>query len=329
MDTLIGIFESRAATAWRDLRPELGEPERIEILKGRKERKMVFRLVGAGPSRTDVIAKRYRLTTGLVERAIYDVVLPRLPVPSLRSHGFVEEADGTRCWLFLEDAGGEPYSVSVEDHRRLAGRWLGLLHTSAPQAPAAGLPDRGPGHYLECLRTARARIAAHRENATASPHRSAVLGAMLLWLDALEARWDAVERFCDAMPRTVVHGDFVPKNLRVRPGEAGLALLCFDWGCAGWGHPAADLAQRPASSDRFSASPDLAAYWSVVREHWPEYGLAMVSQWANLGGVFRSLASISWASRSLASTSVDKHIAEMLVGQAAIARALRAAAWVD
>ena len=328
MDALIGALETRVSEAWRALRlghrPDLAEPERIDILKGRKEKKTVCRLVGGGPSRTDVIAKHYRLATGLVERAIYDAVLPRVPALSLHCYGLVEELNATRCWLFLEDAGGEPYSVSVEEHRRLAGRWLGLLHAAVSRPPTARLPDRGPEYYLERLRTARSTIVANRGNPAFKPRDAETLDAILLQLDSLEASWDEVQRLCEAMPTTIVHGDFVPKNVRIRPSDSGPALLSFDWACAGWGNPAVDLAQTPASSDRFAASPDLASYWDVVRDHWPDCELDLVRQWAQLGSVFRSLASIGWACRGLAFEWVDEHIAEMRVAQSVIARDARA-----
>jgi hypothetical protein len=327
MGALTEIVERQAREAWSALQPALGEPERIDLLKGRKERKTVCRLVGAGPSRTDVIAKRYRLSSGRIERAIYDDVLPRLPLPSLRCYGLAEEANGTRCWLFLEDAAGEPYSIALEEHRRLAGHWLGFLHTSVPGAPTAPLSDHGPSHYLERLRTTRAVIVASRANPAIGASHTKTLNAIDRQLDVLEERWELVEQRCAAMPRTVVHGDFVPKNLHVRSNACAPALLCFDWACGGWGSPAVDLAQAPSSSDRFSASPDLAAYWSVVRDHWPTYSLRSIEEWANIGSMFRALASMCWASRSLASEWVDEPITEMRVAQSLIGRAVRTARW--
>src|SRR5438094_1019393 len=145
------LREHPAVQAWRELQPRRVEPESIETLQHRNK-SAIYRLEGVGPGGSAVIAKRCRQVTALVERAIYEDILPHLPIPSLHYYGFVEE-EGPFCWLFLEDAGGEKYSPSIREHCVLAGRWLGRMHTSAARiAAAARLPDRGPSHYLEPLR---------------------------------------------------------------------------------------------------------------------------------------------------------------------------------
>src|SRR5207247_194188 len=82
-----------------------------------------------------------------------------------------------------------------------------------------------------------------------------LIEASVSQLNLLEARWSQVESFCDRMPGTLVHGDFVGKNMNIRTSTDGLALMVFDWETAGWGTPAADVAKV-----------DLDAYWAVVRE---------------------------------------------------------------
>jgi hypothetical protein len=154
---------------WGRLPPGLAEPRGVELLKGKKEtaRKRAYRLAGAGPGGSAVIAKRGPTARALIEQAIYEEVLPLLPLAALRCYGLVEETDGQLAWPFLEDAGEEGYSASLPEHHRLAARWLGLLHTTAARvAPASRLPDRGPAHYLGEARSARDRI---RGN-LATPH---------------------------------------------------------------------------------------------------------------------------------------------------------------
>lgn len=316
---LTGSFGTRAVEAWARLRREGAEPSRVDVIKARKERKIVCRLAGSGPNDTVAIAKRCRLETGLLERRIYDEMLPRLGVPALRCLGVVEEDDARHCWLFLEHADGGRYDASIGEHRRLAGRWLGLLHSAVPAGATSMLPDRSVGYHQQHLRDALANIAASRVNRALSPAHRWVLDAACVELTRLHDRWAELERGCEAMPLTVVHGDFVPKNLRVRQDAAGAALLCFDWGCAGRGAPAVDLAQAPPSSPRFAASPDLGSYWRVVRDAWPECDWATVRRWAAIGNVFRALAALAWASRSLGSGWVDEPVARMRVALAAIA----------
>src|SRR5262245_32293784 len=152
---LTDLREHPAVRAWARLRPGRVEPTAVVGLQT-KEKGQVYRLEGVGPGGAAVIAKRCPRGGAWVEHAIYTEVLPRLPLTALRCYGLVEEGDGPFCWLFLQDAGEEPFSPQSEHHRALAGRWLGVLHTSAAGVGAAArLPERGLGSYLEHLRSAR------------------------------------------------------------------------------------------------------------------------------------------------------------------------------
>jgi hypothetical protein len=247
-----------AVRAWNDLVPSRVDPAWIEILQDGKN--PVYRLEGVGTQGGSVIAKRCPLTT--VERKIYEELLPRLPVTGLHYYGFTAE-DDQFGWLFLEDAGSAKYSALLEEHRALAAQWLGLMHTSAAQvATEDRLPDRGPGHYLEHLQSG-AKILRNIANPKLTTDDLRVLESIVSKCEFLESRWRQVEELCAGFPQTLVHGDFTAKNLRVQTGRAGVALLPFDWEMAGWGVPAADLAQsaRPAKKGNFSAHPDIFGYW--------------------------------------------------------------------
>lgn len=285
------LLEHRAVKAWRELRPARTEPTWIETLKKHKGKSRVYRLGGVGPGGTAVVAKRCRRATALIERTVYEEVLPRVPMPMLRYYGFVEEPDGECCWLFVEDAGGGEYSPLVEEHRALAGRWLGAVHT-APVSPdlEARLPARGPAQYLEHLRSVREAIVRNPANPALSADDLVVLKDLVAQCDILESGWSRVERSCAGMPRTLVHGDFVAHNARVRPGEGGADFLPFDWGIAGWGVAAVDLAQFTGHS----ISPDISSYWPEVRHSWPHLDARAVQRLANAGAVFRSLAGLHW-----------------------------------
>src|SRR5262249_35098492 len=151
-----GLSEHPALRAWATLQAERPQPERVSVQVIRqKVKSAVYRLSSVAPGDGAVIAKRCPLATGLIEHEVYTKVLPHLPVTALRCYGLVRE-DGGTCWLFLEEAGGKEYSPQDVGQRLLAGRWLGLLHAAASNSagPAARLPDRGPGRYLEHLRGA-------------------------------------------------------------------------------------------------------------------------------------------------------------------------------
>jgi Phosphotransferase enzyme family len=326
------LLESPAIKAWRELRPEFARPEKIEVLKGRKETatRSAYRLTGVGPENSTIIAKRCRRAKALIERVIYEEILPLLPAPTLRYHGFVEEAGGDFCWFFLEDAGAERYSAFNAEHRRLAARWLGMLHTSSARADlAARLPDRGPRHYLERLRSARDRILGSLTNPALNADDHTVLETILSQCAILESRWDEVERLCEGMPCAVVHGDFAEKNIRIRTDGGGITILPFDWGNAGWGVPAIDLAQSPLPSFGFTGNPDIFAYWTVVRDHWPGLELKTIKQWANLATILRALVAINWDALSLAYEWVERPMIWMRLYREAMEYAMQAVGWAD
>src|SRR2546428_2883612 len=152
-----------AVAAWRGLAQDPPDPEHIEVLRqGRKS--ATYRLVGAGPGGAPIIAQRSQMAKALIERTVYEQILPHVSVSSPRYYGFREESPEF-AWLFLEDVGNERYSAIDEAHLMLAGRWVGLMHTTAARVTAArGLPDGGPGRYLDHLRAGRHTIQANLAN---------------------------------------------------------------------------------------------------------------------------------------------------------------------
>jgi hypothetical protein len=274
----------RKKRAWIKFQSERVQPEITDMLK---RKRFIYRLKGVGREGSAVIAKQCKKGDGMLQHTIYKEILSRLPIPTLCCYGFVEEPSGELCWLFLEDAGTDVFSFRIREHRTLGARWLRLLHTSAVRVAAtARLPDRGLDYYLEHLQLARDTIQRAVIDSTLSPDDLVVLESIVSQCNVVEASWSKVERFCDRMPQTLVHSDFRPANIRVRNGRTGMALLPFDWEGAGQGIPAADLAQLEQT--------DLAIYWSVVRRSWPYLGVQDIQQMANLGGIFRGLAAISW-----------------------------------
>jgi hypothetical protein len=305
--------EHPAVRAWRETQLGRGEPDGIDTLQER-EKAAVYRLKGVGPGGSAVIAKRCRTATALIERTVYEEILPRLPITTVHYYGFRRQ-DGEVCWLFLEDAGRERYSPYRKEHCALAGRWLGLLHTSAARlAAATRLPDRGPSHYLEHLRSARHTILHNLGNPALSGDDITVLNAIVAQCDLLESHWSRVEACCAGIPSTLVHGDFRPMNVHVRSDRGGNALLPMDWETAGWGMPAPDLIK----------SVDLAAYWMVVRECWPTLDFQAIQRLANLGTLFRQLAFMSWESPSLEHEWIDKPMSKVRFYHAELSEAIQA-----
>jgi hypothetical protein len=327
---LTNLLDHSAVKFWRELGPDRPEPGAIVVLKEQRKgyhKSAIYRLEGVGPAGTSIIAKRCRRTTALVERTIYEEILPNLPITAPHYYGFAEE-DDEFCWLFLEDVGTGRFSPLIEEHRALATRWLGLMHTTAAHlVPTPHLPDRGPNHYLEHLRSGRRTILHNLANPAFKAEDIAILESVVSQCDFLESCWDQVQKFCERMPSTLAHGDFRPKNVYIRTGQAGTGLFPIDWETAGWGVPAADLA--PARRRHSAHLVDITAYWSIVRECWPSLDLSAVQQLANVGIVFRRLAAINWASLSLAYEWPSKPISYMRSYQVNLSDAIQEAPWAQ
>jgi hypothetical protein len=326
----IDTVDHPAARAWRHLQAGPVTVERVEPVRiDRDPHAEVYRLAGAWPARCPIIAKRGLQARAQIERTIYEALLPHLPIRTLHYYGAVEEADGAHWWLFLEDAAGEEYSAAAEAHRCLAGRWLALVHTAlGPPAAAVPLPDRGPEHYQQCLRATRDCIREQFARRALSAEELARLEELRAQCEIVEGNWDQVDQFCAGMPRTLIHGDFSYKNVRVRPGAGETTLLVYDWESAGLGVPAVDLAHSPLAAPHFAAQADLTAYWEAVRDYWPCIDLRTIEQWANLGTLFRCLAALNWDIRSLKRGWAQKLLKRAGFYQEVLAHTLRAAAWV-
>jgi ATP-binding cassette, subfamily B, bacterial len=301
------LSQHPAVMAWRSLGG--AKPRQVTVLKAKRSRKRgVYRLEGAGPGGAPVIAKICRRKIADVESVVYEELLPHMPMPSLRYHGKLEDEDRQHAWLFLEDAGGEEYWPAEPEHRRLAASWLATVQLHAPALLRSDLPDRGPRHYLIHLLNAREEIARQLRRRTDTADGAVVLADLLFKLDLLESRWSELAGFCETLPQTLVHGDLVPKNLRVMRNGRGTGLAIFDWETAGLGVQAPDLAQllepqrsvlaslpRLKRSGRFSANPCLETYRVALAATTGSPDADTVEQAAAVGNLFRCLAGIDWA----------------------------------
>ncbi len=284
-----GMREHRAAQAWLQLQPNSRLPVSLELLQ-RRRYSTVYRLNDVRQDGTSVIAKRCRIATARIERMIYQELLPVTGMPLLECYGMVQEPDGEFCWVFLEDARGAFYSPQVRDNRELAGRWLAETHIATASANLQSeLPNRELNHYLESLHGCRA-ILLHPARNQLPAADADVLHKVATYIDTTESLWNRIEEIFEVMPRSLVHGDFVIKNLRIRDTTAGPALLVFDWEFAGWGVPATDLAQF---IDRV-ASPDLSIYCSISRREHPHLDLHDIQAVAACGNLLRMIDQISW-----------------------------------
>jgi hypothetical protein len=288
-----------AAVAWRAVGAG-GRPHEIRILKERSKglrKSAVYWLAGAGPQRQHIIAKLVQRAIALHEAHVYRRVLAPLRIATPQLHGIVEH-DERFTWLFLDDVQGEPYDPLTDAHRRAAGRWLATLHLAAVGPTDPVLPDRGLESSIVSLRTGARAI----DRIGGQPELSADEHASLLRarraLQVAEDRWPEIQALGAPLPITVVHGDFVRKNLRVvgSPGEA--SLVAFDWERSGRGSAALDLAQLE-ESQRFSANPCLEAYSRHLRAGGLDVPVPVVERAATVGTILRCLAGIEWTATSM------------------------------
>ncbi len=314
--------EHPAIEAWRALGHRAVDPQGVETLKQRN-RASTYRLLGMGPRGGSLIAKRCRRSTGMLERTIYQEILPILPVSSLRFHGLVEEGDGEFCWLFLEDAGTEECCGLTEKHGLVVAHWLGAMHAAAADlALEIDLPERGPAYYLEHLRSAHDAMLQSLAEPDLPAQDVAILEEVVTQCRLLADCWHRLERLCDGMPRTLVHGDFVAKNIRVRREPEGLALLTFDWEVAGWGIAAADLVQFGFGWLRSG----LSVFASTVRRRWPNLTVNDIDCMADVGRIFWLLTVLSAESEGLSCRAGRKPVEKLGVYRSWMAQALRAIA---
>ena len=307
-DTAIGL----AVGAWESLCLANGQrvttPTAVVPLKpqrpGRKSG--VYRLEGAGEDGAAVIAKCSRRCTAWVERTIYEQVLPRVDAPRLRYYGYLEDPAGAFDWLFLQDAGKTKLGAG---DGALVAQWLARLHMdAAPLVDQVALPERGPAHYLEHLRTARQLIDTSLEELALTEEERRQLQNLQRLTTVLEEQWDSICARCRRAPRTLVHGDLSGKNLRLCKTDAGAQIVALDWETAGWGPPAADLpwlptrAQRPLKPGKlphWNGTVPLDVYAACAAGVWHDVPLAELERLAQVGTVFCAVAGARWAAEQL------------------------------
>ncbi|HYT82489.1 MAG TPA: ATP-binding cassette domain-containing protein [Gemmatimonadales bacterium] len=332
------VLAHPAVQAWQRLNPERPLPDQITPAKFKANKTRsnltVYRLGGVGAGGAAVIAKRCKLGDGLIERTVYERILPQVHLPAPRYYGAVPDPNDDPaqdvCWLFIGEVEGEKYDMLQPEHRVAAARWLGILQAeTASVVDQVELPDAGPSRYREQMRATRDVIQTHIDNPAFTSDDVAFLDRLLAHFEQLDEGWTRIERASTGLPPTLVHGDFNGKNVRVQASPQGARLVAFDWEDAGRGVPAVDLAQVIDPSCRISANPDLASYWSLVRTRWPECDQADVERLAICGAVFRALAVISWDAHHLAHPWANGFLPNLQMYAAELAHALDRLGWTQ
>jgi aminoglycoside phosphotransferase (APT) family kinase protein len=274
-----------AVLAWQAVEPEAQVPECIEVFS-ESPNWLLYALRGAGPDGSTVFAKRRLASTATTERAVYERLLPSLPVATPRYFGCAE--DGAYVWLLLQGIDGAPYDEGDPEHRATAGGWVATMHTAAVTlVHSASLPGAGPERYLAHLVQGRETLRRYLNTSRAlDPGGQEIIDRTIDTLNRVETCWPVIRARCQGAPITLVHADFRPKNVFVR--SDGTGFVAFDWETAGWGPPAADLTKI-----------DVTAYWEAARLSWNTLSLETVHDWARIGHLFQLLAAIDWKGTEL------------------------------
>ncbi len=284
-----------AVQAWLQLWPGSSEPGEVTLLKS-TSRSTVCRIEGVGPGGSGIVAKRCPRSDGELEAFIYNEVLDRLSMESVRCYGFMNEGDGDHGWLFLEDGGITKVTEKGESFPTAFASWLALLHGSASNLPIRGrLRNRGPAWYLEILRAARLGLCQSLPERNWGDLDRSAFETMLVCFEVLERNWHVVEERCESLPWTLVHCDLQPKNILIRHTASGIAFLPLDWEEAGWGAPATDL-----------AGIDAVSYWSTARRTWANIEFRRVEEQVVCGALFKTLSAVGWEMVRLATGSKEK-----------------------
>ncbi len=305
------LDEHPAALAWSQLGADLKKLEAIEVIRDIDSSKNpVFRLMGVGENGNSVIAKKAQQTNAMTERCIYENVLSSLSKATLHYYGYVEAANQT-SWIFIEDSCGNPFSFKNDEHVALAIEWLAELHTSATRHDC--LPDRGLEYYYTLLVSAHNVILQNLSNIALREQDRELLGSIIYRYDYLMHQWDMVQTLYEQMPKGLIHGDFKPKNLRVRKNSYENTLLVFDWEDAGWGLPGIDMWKL-----------HLEDYWGKIRDHWHDVTFKHVVLLSHLGKLLWCLSAIDWATTCLPYQWLETQMDKMRIYEERLAEAIHA-----
>jgi aminoglycoside phosphotransferase (APT) family kinase protein len=128
------------------------------------------------------------------------------------------------------------------------------------------------------------------------------LGELVRRLDWIESAWGALDEQVRGLPATLVHADFVAKNIRIHDdANAAISIVAFDWEMSGWGVPLRDLAVL-----------DIGAYAASARPFWGRRS-SDLGRLSEIGRVFSLLASIEWEMPGLLTAWPRRYLARLRV----------------
>jgi hypothetical protein len=213
--------------------------ERLEVeLEDGSELQLAFkRLEWSGLDEEARFAKPRFLHDPRREPAVYGSLLEPAALGAPRYHGAAIDPERDRHWLFVEWVDGrELYQVGEPELWQAAAGWLARLHsefgaTVERHAEALPLLEHDAPFQRAWMRRAR-------EFAQA-PEGSPARARAVEWL---AARHETVVEAVQALPRTLIHGEFYASNVLVAPDTVAARVAPVDWELAAVGAGLIDLA---------------------------------------------------------------------------------------
>lgn len=311
--------EDMAVTAWRTLHPESQAIGSVSVIQPDSRKSTVVRLGGVAGHQQNVMAKRCVARQAKIEYSVYTRILTQVPYPTLRSFGMLEDPSSGYSWLFVEEAVGETYSHTRVQHQPLAAEWLGILHgTAAKLTDQVDLPTRDLEHYRLLTRLARQTLEDSVANPALTDEQVQLLSELVGQCKVLQRRISEMQSVFDSMPKTLVHGGFYGKNVRVGWREDRQVILAYDWESTGWGCPAVDLA---------FVDPEL--YRTHCSAHGLDVSLSTLRDVAVFGRMLWVVKAIPGERKTLASPWLDRVMSKLAYYRDEMNRAMQVAAWED
>lgn len=218
------------------------------VLQAKKGKPAVWRLDLGHQAIPAVVAKYAAADAAALERRVYVDWLAAADLQTPTFLGSAPDDDGG-VWMFVEFVGGSPYDAADPAHCVLAADWLGRLHRDfTGRVAGSDLPQVGAARYRELLGTTLGDVPSIRSNRALGVDGRASVDHLADLLRTVDQEWADIERACSAWAPTLVHGSFSARNMRVVKSAGGPCLRVFDWGAAGSGPVARDIAKLVGAS---------------------------------------------------------------------------------
>lgn len=327
------LTNHQAILAYNKLGQNYGELSSIELLtlnggKPHNKKSEIYRLSGVGIDGSSVIAKKAPLKSLMNEKFFYENISPFLSIFPIRFYGFVLDEDKKNSWLFLEECRGTRYFEDKEQHRLVVANWLGYFHSTTSKLDNNQLDNHGPEKYYQYINTGKEVLSENLLKPYIKRNDADVLNKLLTSFSIIESNWAEIIRLCDKMPKCVVHGDFIGKNVMINVTDNNNTINVFDWEYVGWGVPAIDLGALDYTIWNLKEK-DVTKYTRSVQRVWPNVTEIVVQQWINIGLIFRYLAWISTTSLGLASDYVDEPMYQLKDYSTSLTSVLIQLKWAD